>query len=132
MVVTTGVLPLFTATNELILPDPLAGRPIEVLLLVQVITAPGVVLVMFRLPVLSPLQKAAAVGTERFALELIVNCLLTVVVPHSFVTAKLTVCKPGVVNAIVPGFATEALPAGAPSNNHAYVSEDSPQPVITG
>jgi len=114
-----GVVPVFVAANEGILPVPLAGNPIDGLLLVQEIEAPGVVLVIARLPVFSPLQNATDAGTDKLALELIVNCLVTVVVPHSLVTDKLTVCIPGVVKAIVPGLALLELPEGAPSNNQA-------------
>lgn len=117
IVAVIGVVPLFIAANELMLPEPLAPRPIEVLLLVQVITAPGVVLVRFRLPVLSPLQNAAGAGTDRLALELMVNCLVTIVVPHSLVTERLTVCTPADVKEIQPGFALVALPDGTPSNS---------------
>ena len=41
IVAVTGVIPVFTAVNEGMLPDPLAARPIDVLLLVQLNTVPA-------------------------------------------------------------------------------------------
>jgi hypothetical protein len=118
IVAITGDEPLFIVTNDGIFPLPLAPRPIEVLLFVHVMAAPGVKLEKLKLPVFTPGQKLAAEGMERSATPLTLNCLVTVVVPHSFVTASETVCTPTVENSTHPGFTFVELPNAPPSNNH--------------
>ena len=52
IVATTGVVPVFTAVNDAMLPVPLAARPIDVVLFVQLNTV----------PVTAPLKVTAAVA----------------------------------------------------------------------
>src|SRR5258705_644994 len=91
IVAVIGDAVVFTVVKEPILPPPLAPNPIPVLLFVHVMFAPDVVLVKEKLPAFTSGQNTVDAGTERSGIGLILNCLLTVVVPHSLVTANDTV-----------------------------------------
>src|SRR5690606_20465494 len=93
----TGMPVLFVAVNELILPLPLAGNPMEVLEFVHVTAAPGETCVKFKAPLASPAHSILLSGTVRAGVGFTVICLVIVVVPHSFVTFRVMVCVPGVL-----------------------------------
>jgi hypothetical protein len=104
IVATSVVDPLLTVTNGAMSPVPLAGMPMPGVLLDHVIGA-GTVVTKAKAPVVSPGQKLADAGKVRLGEGLIVNCRITVVVPHSFVTDSDTECGPALVNEMQPGFA---------------------------
>ena len=56
IVATTGVVPAFVAVNEGIFPDPVAARPMDASLLVQVKVVPVTGLVKLIAVVAAPLQ----------------------------------------------------------------------------
>jgi hypothetical protein len=58
MVATTGFTPVLVAVKELILPFPLAPKPMEVLLLVQANKAPAGLLEKVKGPAICPWQNA--------------------------------------------------------------------------
>ena len=119
MLATIGEPVALIVVNDAMFPDPEEGKPIPGLLLVHVITAPGVVLVNVKGPAISPAQNGGGGdGTLMSAPGLIVNWRATVVVPHSFVTARETVCTPVPVKLMQPGLAFVEDPEAPPSNNH--------------
>lgn len=63
MVAVMGAIPGFVAVNEGTFPIPLAPKPMEVLLFVQVKVAPGVVLEKTVAGTVAPLQTAKLEGT---------------------------------------------------------------------
>ena len=85
MVATTGVLPALIAVKLAILPVPLAARPIDGALLVQLNTVPGTVLVKLTAAVAAPAHNAWSAGwlTSGVGLTVMVklNGKLTQVMP---------------------------------------------------
>ena len=77
MVAVTGVVPLLVAVNEGIFPVPLAPRPIDVLLFVQLYIVPPTAPEKFTAAVLALLQSTwfAIVFTVGDGLTVIVNVL---------------------------------------------------------
>jgi hypothetical protein len=120
MLATIGEFVVLIAVNDAMLPDPEAGKPMAGLLFVQVMLAPGVVLVNENGPAISPEQKGGGEdGTLISAPGLMMNWRVAVAVPHSFVTVNETVCVPAPVKLMQPGLALFEEPAAPPSNNHA-------------
>ena len=94
---------------------PLAdNNPMAVLLFVQENVAPGVTLEKLSGPTLVPAQTSALAGITGTGVGLMMIGLVTVVVPHSLVTASEIVKDPAVLYVIVPGFADDE-DAGVPS-----------------
>ena len=73
------------------LPEPEAAKPMDVLLFVHVKFVLGRLLVKLSNPVGSPLQSTRFAGTVATGETVTLMDLVTVVVPHSFVTASCTV-----------------------------------------
>ena len=103
MVVVTGAALLFTALNEAMFPVPLAGRPIEGVLLVQVKLLP--------VPVKLTAVVAAPLFTVWFGTVFTVGIALT-----TPVTAMFWFVPPGVLNTTLP----DILPAGAVAAERIY------------
>src|SRR5678816_2929387 len=83
MVAVMVVLPGFVVVKLLMLPVPLAARPMEVLVLVQVYVVPLMEEVKANKPVADPAQKVVSCGTTTFGAGFTVICLFTVNDPHS-------------------------------------------------
>ena len=77
IVAVTGVLPALMAVNDGIVLVPLAARPIDALLFVQLYTVPATVPVMFTNVVAAPAHKAwlATVVTDGVGFTVIVNVI---------------------------------------------------------
>jgi hypothetical protein len=89
MVAMTGDVPLFAATKTGIFALlPLAPRPMVVLVLVHEKLTPVALLESVRGPTVAPAQTCKLAGVIKSGVGLIVMFLLTVVVPHSFVTLR--------------------------------------------
>lgn len=89
IVAVIGTVPLFTATKEGMSGTvPLAARPIAVLLFVHVMVVFVLLLLKESGPTVAPAQTVMLAGVKMSGVGLIVILLLTVVVPHSFVTAR--------------------------------------------
>lgn len=91
MVAVIAAVPLLTAVKLPMLPLPLAAKPMLLLLLVQVKLVPASVLLKLNGPTVCPAQTTTLAGTVTSGAGFTVNGLLTVVVPQSLVTARLTV-----------------------------------------
>src|SRR4051812_21057442 len=103
MVAVTGTVPALVAMNEAILPDPLAARPIVVLLFVQVYTVPGTPPLKFTAAVALLLHTdwfATAVATGIGLTVTLIVCGGVLVQPNPFVTV------------IVPTYVAGAAAAG--------------------
>jgi len=72
IVAVSGMLLLFTALNEFILPLPLAARPMILKLFAHANVAPLTALVKLNAPVLKPLQTVKLLGTETLGVGLAV------------------------------------------------------------
>ena len=90
-VAVTGAVPLLMAVKLPMFPLPLAAKPMLLLLLVQVKLVPANVLLKVNGPTVCPAQTTTLAGTVTSGAGFTVNGLLTVVVPQSLVTARLTV-----------------------------------------
>ena len=91
MVAVIAAVPLLTAVKLPMLPLPLATNPIEGWLFDQVKLVPANVLLKVNGPTVCPAQTTTLAGTVTSGEGFTVNGLLTVVVPQSLVTARLTV-----------------------------------------
>ncbi len=115
MVATMGDVVVFVVTKDgMGLEVPLADNsPMAVLLFVQENVAPGVTLEKLSGPTLVPAQTSALEGITGTGVGLMMIGLVTVVVPHSLVTASEIVKDPAVLYVIVPGLADDE-DAGVP------------------
>lgn len=121
IVATMGAVVVFVVTKDGMGFDvPLAdNNPMAVLLFVQENVAPGVTLEKLSGPTVVPAQTSALAGITGTGVGLMVIGLVTVVVPHSFVTAREIVNEPAVLYVIGPGFAADEDAGVPPGNNHA-------------
>ena len=115
IVATMGAVVVFVVTKDgMGLDIPLAdNNPMAVLLFVQENVAPGVTLEKLSGPTVVPAHTTELAGITGTGVGLMVIGLVTVVVPHSFVTASEIVNEPAVLYVIVPGFADDE-DAGVP------------------
>ena len=119
IVAVIGLAVLLTAVNEeIVLPVPLAGSPMAVLLLVQLNVVPVVVLLDVKGPALCPAHTVALAGTFKSGAGSIPKVCVAVVVPHSFVTASVIEFVPGALKVIGPGSALVELAGVPPVNVH--------------
>lgn len=128
MVAVMVVLPALAAIKALMLPEPLAGKPMPVLLLVQPMVAPGVVVVSANAPVFSPAQNEAEAGMARLGGLPTPKFCEAELAPHSLLTERAMVWAP-VEKVIQEGVAFCEAPAAPPSNSQLYVSGSAPQLV---
>ena len=91
-----AVAELFVALKTGIVPEPLATKPMLVLLLAQVNTAPIGLLTKLNGPTTSPGQSVILGKVAKLGDGFTTIACETVVVPHSLVTASVTVYVPGV------------------------------------
>ena len=114
-----GAAVVFVVVNAGIFPFPLvAGNPIATLLAVQPMVVPGVELVKFNGPALTPVQKSEDAGMVSCGISEIRNCLVCVVVPHSLVTSSVIVFVPAPEKVTCPGSAVVALAGRPPRKVH--------------
>ena len=103
IVAVIGDDPGLAAMKDGIFPVPLAGKPIAVLVFVQVYVVPVTELLNTMGPVGEPAQKSWLPGTVTSGAGVTFNWRVTVVVPHSLVTDKVIVYEPAVLYCIGPG-----------------------------
>lgn len=123
IVATMGDVVVFVVTKDgMGLDVPLAdNNPMAVLLFVQEKVAPGVALEKLSGPTVVPAQTEILAGVIGTGVGLIVIGLVTVVVPHSLVTASEIINDPALLYVIVPGFADVDEAGVPPGKVQAYV-----------
>jgi hypothetical protein len=97
---------------------PLDASPIAGLSLVQEKVAPEGTLVKFTGPMVSPLHTVMLDGTVISGVGLIVTGIEATVIPQLFVTDKVMVSLPGVLNKTFPGSAEADVAGVPPGNDH--------------
>ena len=107
IVAVTGVTPVLTAANEAMLPVPLAAKPMDVVLFVQLYTVPATAPLKATAVVLAPLQTtwlvtAFTVGVGFTVMVNVVGVPLQVTPPLVKLGVTVIVAVTGVVPVLVP------------------------------